>query len=137
MLFFSISESFTGMDQNVSVRSIVKKYDDPLSKVSTLAISGSGYESCFVTLFSLLKSMQNLTLPFALSANKIGDAQADLEGQMTPLSSIAFICFLMDQGSCPTFLSLFRPSSPPFSHNTKIPQISNPIIPKSHNPKIP
>ena len=89
---FSISESFTGMDQNVSVRSIVKKYDDPLSKVSTLAISGSGYESCFVTLFSLLKSM---TLPFALSANKIGDAQADLEGQMTPLSSIAFICFWM------------------------------------------
>ena len=77
---FSISESFTRMDQNMSVRSIVKKYDDPLSKVSTLAISGSGYESCFVTLFSLLKSMQNLTLPFALSANKIGDAQADLEG---------------------------------------------------------
>ena len=92
---FSISESFTGMDQNMSVRSIVEKYDDPLSKVSTLAISGSGYESCFVTLFSLLKSMQNLTLPFALSANKIGDAQADLEGRMTPLSSIAFICFWM------------------------------------------
>ena len=77
---FSISESFTRMDQNASVRSIVEKYDDPLRKVSTLAISGSGYESCFVTLFSLLKSMQNLTLPFALSANKIGDAQADLEG---------------------------------------------------------
>ena len=37
---------------------------------------------------------------------------------------------LMDQGYCPTLLSLFRPSSPSFSHNTKIPQITNPIIPK-------
>ena len=45
---------------------------------------------------------------------------------------------LMDQGSCPTLLSsLLCPSSPSFSHNTKIPQITNPIIPKSHNPEIP
>ena len=33
---------------------------------------------------------------------------------------------VMDQGSCPTFLSLFRPSSPP-----------SPIIPKSHKSQIP
>ena len=45
---------------------------------------------------------------------------------------------VMDQGSCPTLLSsLLHPSSPSFSHNTKIPQITNPIIPKSHNPEIP
>ena len=99
MLFFQYLNLSPEWTKTCPSDLLSRKYDDPLSKVSTLAISGSGYESCFVTLFSLLKSMQNLTLPFALSANKIGDAQADLEGRMTPLSSIAFICFWMIKSS--------------------------------------